>query len=267
MGNPKVSVILPTFNRAAVLKNAIRSVLGQSLKGFELIIINDGSTDKTEGVILGFKDPRIVYLKKKHGGPAAARNLGLSKACGKYVSYLDDDDIYYPGHLKILSGFLDKHPHCGLVYAKAHFQKNGKIFLAYPFGYSKKWLEVDNIIPYNSLMHRRSVLKRTGLFDEKLLVASDWDMWLRISDRYKISHIKKIISRINFTKNSLTNSSRHYRWYAQVIKKRLFSKKIRKAAGIPFKGYFESIAFRLSYKYKLKRSICSGILRDLLRTA
>lgn len=260
--HPKISVIMPTYNRAKFIKDAVNSVLSQSFKDFELIIINDGSTDTTEKVILKFKDPRILHIRRrKNEGLPSARNLGISKARGRYISYLDDDDIYYPRHLKTLSDFLDTHQGIGLVYADTHFKKNGKAFVPYSFDYSKKHLEIDNIIPGDaSLMHRREAFDKAGYFDESLSFGEDWDMWLRISDAYNFFHLKAVVACIRFHERNMTDNAKEpFRAYLYVIRKRL----MRKNSGLPFKGYYAAITQRLLHKFKIDKDVCIQYISGL----
>lgn len=183
---PKVSVIMPTYNRAKIIKKAIKSVLMQTLENFELIVINDGSTDDTKETVSKFKDRRIIYLEKENGGPASARNLGIKHAKGEHIAYLDDDDIYYPCHLERLSRLLDAHPGIGMVYSHCLVRyPDGKISHR-ETNFSKRNLETLGIyFPSCAVMHRKSCLKKVGIFDEKLLFAQDFDMWLKITDFYK----------------------------------------------------------------------------------
>ena len=260
--NPKVSVIMPTYNRARFIKDAIKSVLNQSFKDFELIIINDGSTDATEKIILKFKDPRIIYIKKKKNkGLPSARNLGISRARGRYISYLDDDDIYYPRHLKRLSDFLDTHPGIGLVYADVEFKKYGKTFVPYSFDYSKKHLEVDNIISGDvSLMHRREVFDKAGYFDESLSFGEDWDMWLRISDVCNFFHLKDVVACVRFHAGNMTNNTKEpLQAYMRIIRKRL----MHKGRDLPFEGYYAAITHRLLYKFKINKDRCIKYISEL----
>ncbi len=260
---PKVSVIMPTYNRAGFVKDAIKSVLNQTFDDFELIIINDGSTDTTEKIIHKFSDPRIVYLKKKKNeGRSSARNIGISKARGGYISYLDDDDVYYPHHLKRLSDFLDTHLGIGLVYADVHFKKYGKIFVPYSFDYSKKHLEIDNIISGDaSLMHRREVFDKAGYFDESLSFGEDWDMWLRISDVCGFFHLKDVVACVRFHAGNMTDTAKDpANAYMHIIRKRL----IRKGRHLPFKGYYTAIAYRLVHKFKTDKDDCINYIKQLI---
>jgi len=203
--NPVISVILPTYNRERVLPQAIESVLAQTFNKFELLIVNDGSTDNTRSVIAQYADKRIVYLEQENKGLALARNLGLGKARGKYVTYLDDDDLYYSDHLKTLLAVIRKRPRIGMVYGNVHFNINKKVFTPYPFTFSKDRLELDNFIPPVALIMKKSCLKKTGFFDENLIeVMEDWDMWLRVSDDYRVLHVDKYVAQVRFHQDNKT---------------------------------------------------------------
>ncbi len=95
-----VSVIIPTYNRAAILKDAIRSVLAQSYANWELLVIDDGSVDGTKAVVEGFNDPRITYYYQKNAGPHHARNRGMEYSKGELIAYLDSDNVLYPTYLE-----------------------------------------------------------------------------------------------------------------------------------------------------------------------
>ncbi len=118
MKNPTVSVICRTYNQERFINQAIQSVLNQTLSDWELIVINDASTDGTESVILSFKDPRIKYIRNdKNLGPIENLNIGIQNATGKYITILDGDDIFYPNKLWIQTEFLDQNPDYGAVFA------------------------------------------------------------------------------------------------------------------------------------------------------
>src|SRR3989338_10329538 len=102
MANPKVSIIMPTYNRARLINKAVDSVLKQTFKDYELIIIDDGSLDNTKDIVACYNDPRIIYFRKNHKNAASARNYGLKRARGEYIAYCDDDCRYYPYHLQKL---------------------------------------------------------------------------------------------------------------------------------------------------------------------
>jgi len=98
--NPLFSVIIPTYNRAILLRRAIQSVCHQTYENWELLVMDDGSADNTEQTVKAFPDSRIHYHKLKHGERSTARNLGIQRACGKYICFMDDDDIYGADYLR-----------------------------------------------------------------------------------------------------------------------------------------------------------------------
>ena len=117
---PKVSVIIPTYNRAAYVKEAIDSVLGQSYEDYEIIVVDDGSSDDTNAVVKGFGDSRIRYIYQKNKGISGARNTGIRNARAQFVALLDSDDIWFPQILELEVPILDQNPDLCLVYSKAH---------------------------------------------------------------------------------------------------------------------------------------------------
>src|SRR5882724_2062331 len=119
MKQPKVSVIIPTYNRAHYLGTAVNSVLSQTFSDFELIVVDDGSTDDTMRLVERFHDSRLRYIYQQHRGISAAMNAGIRAARGGYIARLDSDDIWLPDMLEVEVGVLDARPEIGLVYAKA----------------------------------------------------------------------------------------------------------------------------------------------------
>ena len=117
--HPKVTVVIPTFNRAHYLAEAIQSVLNQTVADYELIVVDDGSTDETSAVLAGFKDPRLCVFRQEHRGISAAMNAGLRAARGEYIARLDSDDVWFADLLEQETAVLDSHPDVGVVYARA----------------------------------------------------------------------------------------------------------------------------------------------------
>jgi GT2 family glycosyltransferase len=112
---PRVSVLIPTYNRAGLLREALDSVLAQTMQDFEIIVVDDGSTDDTRDVVASY-GPGVQYVLTDHGGPARARNAGMELARGEYLCYLDSDDLYYPHKLALQVDHLDRHPDSVMVY-------------------------------------------------------------------------------------------------------------------------------------------------------
>lgn len=263
MRRPKASIIMPTYNRAKMMRRAVKSALHQTMEDFELIIVNDGSRDDTRDTVFEIGDPRIVYLEKNNGGVSSARNFGLRRARGRYISYLDDDNIYYPNHLKLLSEYLDRHPAVGLVYGKVHFKEADSVYVPCWFDYSKNRLELDNCIPSNALMHRRMCIKKAGFFDEGLAIGEDWDMWLRISDSYKLHHLRRFVAQHRFHPKNRISLIDYSKSYMRTIKKRLAMNRKAGIRDMPFKGYYLGIMYRLRYKFKVNPAACIDFMKEL----
>jgi glycosyltransferase involved in cell wall biosynthesis len=199
---PKISIIVPTYNRANMIGGCVQAALSQTTKDFELIIVSDGSTDETEEIIRSFRDPRIVFLEKENGGQASARNLGLANAKGEYIALCDDDDRFYPNHLVTLSNSLQRHPEMGLVYSDAlwcYQDPNRKPEIKFSESFDKMALENFNYITPVNILYRKSCLQKSGLFNEDPEVKGleDWDFFLRLSDHYPFLHIKIVTSEYN----------------------------------------------------------------------
>ncbi|WP_010479312.1 glycosyltransferase family 2 protein [Thermococcus zilligii] len=202
MSRPTVSVIIPTYNRAKLLKRAINSVLNQRFGDFELIVVDDASPDNTPEVVESIDDGRIRYirLKKNSGGPVA-RNTGIKKARGKFIALLDDDDEWLPNRLELqVKKFEDLEKGFGVVYGGFYYvaQQDGRIlgrrlpkYKGDVYGYLLK----ENFIGSPTLLIRRECFKKAGLFDPALTSSQDWDMWLRIARYYKFDYVDEIIAK------------------------------------------------------------------------
>jgi glycosyltransferase involved in cell wall biosynthesis len=181
-----VSVIIPTFNREGCLAESIRSVLKQS--GFELIVVNDGSTDTTEKVLESFPDIRIIHLSQNHG-VSYARNRGIEQARGSLICFLDSDDLWEKGKLEAQVKWMQGHPECQAVYTDEKWIRNGvrvnsmNKHRKYSGDIFRQCLPLCIVSP-SSVMLRKSVLDEVGVFDESMPVCEDYDLWLRIALRY-----------------------------------------------------------------------------------
>jgi glycosyltransferase involved in cell wall biosynthesis len=195
---PKISVIVPTYNREDMIGGCIEAILAQTMNDFEIIVVSDGSTDNTKEVVEKYHDPRLLFFEKENGGQASARNLGINKSRGKYISLCDDDDRLYPDHLMILNNVLDNQEDVGLAYSDAiwiYKDKSREPEVKYSQDFDKKSLENYNYIIPQTVMFRKSCLKNTDLFNEAPGFRNgleDWEFFLRLSDNYVFSHIKKV---------------------------------------------------------------------------
>ena len=194
MASPTVSVILPTYNRASLLPRAVESVLSQTFSNWELFIVDDGSTDETPAVVRSYlADPRIHFLKKKHEGSAGkSRNAGMRLAKGKYVAFLDDDDLFLPEKLKRQVAWMDAHPAVGLLYSLIQVVDTEMNPLkVVPENPERSFLELfrENFIQVPTVLARRRCFDRVGFFDESLPGSEDYFLWLKIAEQFPIDHL------------------------------------------------------------------------------
>ncbi|MEM9684780.1 MAG: glycosyltransferase family A protein, partial [Pseudomonadota bacterium] len=180
---PLVSVIMPVWNRDSVVGAAIESVLAQSYRNWELLVVDDGSTDATREVVGRYEsDGRIRMFKRPHAGVCAARNHALSEARGQIFAYLDSDNVWYPHYLQEVVRGFDSEPEVGAV----HFAQlvrdktTGSAFIRGE-AYDRARMEIDNYIDLNVFAHRRDLFDRLGGFDPALTRGEDWDLILRYS--------------------------------------------------------------------------------------
>jgi glycosyltransferase involved in cell wall biosynthesis len=208
---PVVSVILPTYNRGHFIGEAVASVLSQSFTDFELIVVDDGSSDNTAAVMQGVADPRVIYLRQVNKGRSNARNHALSRARGHYIAFLDSDDLYMPGKLTMQVDYLDAHPATGMVYTSAHCIDYSGNPLAENYRASVSgWIYTSIAffrpvtITLPTVMARRELFAQTGGFDENMHRFEDTDMWRRISKLARIDAMPAFTCRLRtHTENSL----------------------------------------------------------------
>lgn len=212
---PLVSIILPTYNRASLIKRAIDSILLQTYRNFELIIIDDGSTDGTERIVSGFSDKRIIY-KQLDGnfGANNARNIGISISQGEYIAFQDSDDIWLAEKLRLqVEMLVSSVKEIGVVYVKYFTITRGK----YSYFPRKKWINNDDAIFNRLLTHgnfidlpttliRKECFRKAGDFDASLPRFQDWDLMLRIAKLYRFVYISKPLLQSNITKESISTN-------------------------------------------------------------
>ncbi len=194
---PTVSIIIPTCNRASLLARAMKSVLAQTFQDYEIIVVDDASHDLTEGVVKGFRDERISYLK--HGttkGGSAARNTGIRMARGEFIAFLDDDDEWLADKLEKQVHVLKDNSMISLVYTGYTVinQRSGKI-VAQRMPTIRGNLYDRLLAEYcigatSTIILKRECFAHVGLFDESLPSCQDWDMFLRLSKDFLFDFIE-----------------------------------------------------------------------------
>ncbi|MGE5553494.1 MAG: glycosyltransferase family 2 protein [Betaproteobacteria bacterium] len=180
---PTFSVIVRTYNRPEFLSRCLASLAAQTRRDFEVVLVNDGGTD----VALP-PDLPIVYVKHDRNlGRPFALNSGLRAAQGKYITFLDDDDTCLPNHLETLAAYLDS-GHMA-VYPDAYTVIDGQRHLTWAQDYYQPLLYFDNWIPFSGFAMQREVYETVGEADTSLAYCEDWDYFIRISERFEITHI------------------------------------------------------------------------------
>lgn len=215
--NPTVSIVMCAYNAAPFIADTLRSVMAQTFQDFEVIVVNDGSTDNTEDVIASFPSAaqQLIYLKQENKGPAAARNTGLQKARGRYVAILDSDDIWMPTYLETMVSLMQSNPTVDLYYPNAIFfggtHLDGLIYQE--FRPSSEPVTLEKFLKrechvFISCIFKREILDQVGLFDERLRGSEDFDLWLRMLQHgYQFAFTREILVQYRAQPNSLSAGS------------------------------------------------------------
>jgi len=199
---PIVTVLVPTFNRRRYLAGALDSVVRQSYQNLQIIVINDGGEDVSD-IVNSFGDERLIFIdRKENRGKAFSLNEALARAEGKYVAYLDDDDLYYTNHIETLVNALENESNCQVAYSDLY-----KVYCKVCLDGSKQVLskvvefcrDFDRFVilyfnqtVHQSLMHRRDLIEKTGPYNEDLNILIDWDMTRRLAFFSDFYHAHRI---------------------------------------------------------------------------
>ncbi len=198
MHNIKFSVIIPVYNREKHIAQAIRSVLAQQYENFELLIVDDGSTDKTAAVVKAFTDPRVKYLFQKNRERAAARNTGIKNSTGDYITFLDSDDEFLPDHLGTVNKFIAANLSYEVFCTSFKIVSDKKITENIMPADIRGKLIGENFLSCNGVFLTAAVAKNF-LFNEERSMSGleDWELWLRIAAVHKMAGNKKITTQMN----------------------------------------------------------------------
>jgi glycosyltransferase involved in cell wall biosynthesis len=214
----RISVITPTYNRPGLLKNSINSVLSQTYSDFELIVIDDCSSDNTPGVLEGFQDERLKVIRNSSNkGIAAVRNIGVASSQGKYIAFLDDDDEWLPDKLeKQIRIMEDGSESLGCVYSGCLTTgpDGSEIVSTSIPRYRNKVLNellLENFITTSTTLVKKSSIEKAGLFDEDIPYGEDYDMWIRIAEDFRFDFAPEPLTKYRIHPNSITKN------YAKVI--------------------------------------------------
>lgn len=216
--SPRVSIIIPVFNGERFLAASLESVQQQTYRDYEVIVVDDGSTDGTKAIVLAAGAP-VRYVHQPNRGPAAARNTGIQAARGELFCFLDADDAWVPNKLAIQLEFMDRHPHIGMIFSdEEEFDERGvqcRSLLATSAFFSaltqhapidgafQKLLE-ENFIPTSMVMARKSCFESAGVFDVALRGPEDRDMWSRIAAQHSIAFVPPVLGRKRIVASSVS---------------------------------------------------------------
>lgn len=213
---PYFSIIVPVYNKEKYIENTIKSVLQQRFADYELIIINDGSTDESESKILAFDDHRIKYFSKKNEGASIARNFGIEKSHADYITFLDADDYWYPDFLEEMYASIAEFPD-QRIFSGAIEIENSKNIIPSTYSIPKdqprmvvNYFEAsykEGVICTSCAVFHKSVFEKVGLFDPKLSSGQDTDLWIRMGLIYPIVFSIKILARYVYDPQSLSRNT------------------------------------------------------------
>ncbi|WP_159783163.1 glycosyltransferase [Sodalinema gerasimenkoae] len=205
----QISVILPVYNGVSTITDTINSVLGQTFQEFELIVIDDGSTDDTVSVIETIKDDRLRIHQFENAGQGESRNRGAALAQGEYLSFIDADDLWTPDKLESQWQALQTHPQAAVAYSWTdHIDENNQFFRAGPHltfsgDVYKKLIISDFVGSGSNVLIRKAAFDEVGGFAPHLTPAEDWDLWVRLAARYEFV----VVPQVHILYRTLTTSS------------------------------------------------------------
>lgn len=229
--HPVVSIMMPAFNAERYIHLAIESVLNQTFVDWELIIVNDGSTDHTRSIVKSYTDQRIILIDQENAGEAAARNTALNHVVGKYLAFLDSDDLFKPDHLKQTIEYLETHPEKDAVYTDGiHCDQDGNLLKSLasrrrgPFegDIFEQVVRASDVFgpPMVVVMRSHTALDRQLKFDPSIVIGPDWDFLTRYAQDAQFGYlpVQTCIYRIHQTNISVTTNLARRRGYMAICR-------------------------------------------------
>lgn len=244
--NPEITVLMPAFNAGRYIGEAIRSVLGQTFSDFELLIINDGSTDNTADVIHAFSDERIIVINQDNRGVAAALNTGLLHARAPYIARFDADDVCYPTRLKVQYDFITAYPQYSIVGSAADYTDAGGhyIFTHHPAAHLNEEIQQlkFSVCPFihSSVMYRKDVVVNNGGYNECAHTYEDHFLWANVLKNEMACNLSQPLIRVRLNPGSVTIDEKwHSRRFREIKTTTLKTRVISKADGIALRRLAE----------------------------
>jgi glycosyltransferase involved in cell wall biosynthesis len=216
---PLLSIVIPVFNKEKFVGKTLQSVLVQTFIDYEIIIVNDGSTDTSEAIISAFKDERINYFFKENEGVAVARNFGIDKAKADYICFLDADDYWFPTFLETMNKYIQKLPE-QKVFACAVEIENKKKSFASEYSIERKsdfelvdffnGSQKECVLWTSSVAIHKSVFETVGVFDTNIKKGEDTELWIRIGLQFPIVFIWKILAKYVYDESSASRNLNYF---------------------------------------------------------
>ncbi len=205
---PKVSVIIPTYNCAQYITESIDSVLNQTYKDYEIIVVDDGSTDNIKEILVTYTS-KIKYIYQENSGPSKARNTGILNSNGQYIAFLDADDIWEPTKLEKQLPLFERDHMTSLVFCfTKHVDINGNVFFIDEYDSGWKGYAANRLLlrplATSSVLIKKNNLQKVGVFDEKLLFSEDNDLFLRIAARFRFNFVSEALIKKRVHNQNLT---------------------------------------------------------------
>ncbi|WP_395053946.1 glycosyltransferase family 2 protein [Flavobacterium sp.] len=256
---PYFSVIIPLYNKENFIKNTIKSVLNQSFTDFELIIVNDCSTDRSLNIVSKFIDERLKIFSKKNEGVAIARNFGIENSKGDFICFLDADDIWKVDYLKIMNFYSIKFPELKVFSCAIEIETNTTLFKP---NYSIKKTNDYEIVDFfnasneecvlwtSSIVINKNVFQKIGTFDIKINKGEDTELWIRIGLNYSILFIWEVLSTYKYDLKSISRNSNYY--FEDYVFKKYIEEEKRNPA---LKKYLDLNRFSAAIKCKLNNNL------------
>jgi len=257
MDNKLVSAIIPTYNSAKYIKEAVDSALSQTYKDIEITVVDDGSTDNTKNVLKKYIDNReIKYIYQENNGPASARNNGIRNSSGEFIAFLDADDTWKRGKLEKQMKLFDN-KNVALVYSDMEFFGEKIKFKCYSEMFKRGMkrgrayldLILENFISTSTVVVRKDIFNNMGYFceDVSLFSVEDYDMWLRIIKKYNVDFIDEPLVKYRIHNNQISRSRKEsYKRLCAVYKKEFRRAPISFKAPILFKFLENKIKYIVS---------------------
>lgn len=261
---PLISIVIPLYNKEKHIKKTVLSVLDQTFTNFEIIVINDGSIDNSLKALDTIKDERLKIFSTINQGVSKARNFGISKAKGKFIAFLDADDVWLNCHLEDLKNLQEQFPDCSL-YCKAYYKKYGKLEI--PSRYNTLpnntlWIgiiddyfnasTINSIAWTSAVMAPKQVLEQLNGFDKNITLGAgeDTDLWIRIALKYKVAFSNKVSAiHILDSDNRISNSNTNLRRFIDLDK---YEEEVKNNPSL--KTYLDLNRYSFALQYKLVKN-------------